>query len=390
MTSRAEIYQPTTDFNFEKIRLLSPNSGNGSGNYLIKFRLNDCPIYIQTPKCFTKNGIFKSGKKMYCDLLFSNENNEFVNWMEYLEIFCKKRLFEKREDWFESDLDENDIDMFFTSPFKYIKSGQNYIVRAYIPSILGSCNLKIYNEKEEEQPVDSLTEETQIVCILEIQGIKCSPKIFQIEIEIKQMMILDQPEKLFSKCAIQGVQGGSAVAANLASEKISMQDTLPTPTDIKLAEKYNEQLSLSPPPPPHQEDILVIKPTKQKKSSKKKNIEYETFDDDTTMSNKQSAELNITEPETTSSTIEEFQFNLDNIPEMDKVHIKKRNDIYYQLYKDAKRKAKIARDLALSSYLQAKQIKSIYMLDDIKDSDDSEEDYDSEENDDDSDEDNEI
>ena len=108
------------------------------------------------------------------------------------------------------------------------------------------------------------------------------------------------------------------------------------------------------------------------------------------MPNKQSAELNITEPDTTSSIIEEFQFNLDNIPEMDKVHIKKRNDIYYQLYKDAKRKAKIARDLALSSYLQAKQIKSIYMLDDIKDSDDSEEDYDSEENDDDSDEDNDI
>ena len=39
-----------------------------------------------------------------------------------------------------------------------------------------------------------------------------------------------------------------------------------------------------------------------------------------------------------------------------------------------KRKAKVARDLALSSYLEAKRIKNVYMLDDASDSEDS--DYD--------------
>ena len=38
-------------------------------------------------------------------------------------------------------------------------------------------------------------------------------------------------------------------------------------------------------------------------------------------------------------------------------------------YKEAKRKAKMARDLAISSYLEAKNIKQTYMLDDIEDSD---------------------
>jgi hypothetical protein len=41
------------------------------------------------------------------------------------------------------------------------------------------------------------------------------------------------------------------------------------------------------------------------------------------------------------------------------------------MYREARRKAKIARNLALSSYLEAKRIKNTYMLDNIKDSDDS-------------------
>ena len=41
------------------------------------------------------------------------------------------------------------------------------------------------------------------------------------------------------------------------------------------------------------------------------------------------------------------------------------------MYKEARRKAKMARDLALSSYLEAKRIKNTYMLDDIEDSETS-------------------
>ena len=41
------------------------------------------------------------------------------------------------------------------------------------------------------------------------------------------------------------------------------------------------------------------------------------------------------------------------------------------MYREARRKAKIARNLALSSYLEAKRIKNTYMLDNMKDSDDS-------------------
>jgi hypothetical protein len=71
----------------------------------------------------------------------------------------------------------------------------------------------------------------------------------------------------------------------------------------------------------------------------------------------------------------EVDFNLDEMPETETVSIKQRNDVYYKMYREAKEKAKIARDLALSAYLEAKakRIKNTYMLDDIIDSSDSEE-----------------
>jgi hypothetical protein len=69
--------------------------------------------------------------------------------------------------------------------------------------------------------------------------------------------------------------------------------------------------------------------------------------------------------------IQEVEFNLEELNSSDSIQIKKRNEVYYEMYREARRKAKIARDLALSSYLEAKRIKNTYMLDDIKDSDDS-------------------
>ena len=49
----------------------------------------------------------------------------------------------------------------------------------------------------------------------------------------------------------------------------------------------------------------------------------------------------------------------------EKVVLKDRNEVYYEMYKEAMKKAKIAKDLALSSYLEAKRIKNMYMLEDL-------------------------
>ena len=58
------------------------------------------------------------------------------------------------------------------------------------------------------------------------------------------------------------------------------------------------------------------------------------------------------------------------MPSTESVVLKNRNDVYYEMYKEAIKKAKMAKNIALSSYLEAKRIKNLYMLDDLSDDDD--------------------
>ena len=103
------IYETNDSFDFEKLILLTPTNIPG-GNYFIKFRINDMPLYIQPPKCKAKSSVLKAGKRMYCDLMFTNENENFIQWMENLEKHCQNKIFENKGKWFETELDEHDIE----------------------------------------------------------------------------------------------------------------------------------------------------------------------------------------------------------------------------------------------------------------------------------------
>jgi hypothetical protein len=64
-----------------------------------------------------------------------------------------------------------------------------------------------------------------------------------------------------------------------------------------------------------------------------------------------------------------LEVNLDLEPIIDEevITLTSRNDVYYKIYQDAMNKAKQAKNLAISSYLEAKKIKNLYMLDDVND-----------------------
>lgn len=365
------IHDPTVDFNFEKLLLTSPTVVTG-GNHFIKYLFNSNPLYIRTPKCSIKQGVITAGKKIYCDLMFTNEHEEFIQWLENLENYSQNFIFDKREKWFETNLEQHDIENSFTSPIKIFKSGKYYILRCIVPTVLGKSDLKIYDESENLLDIDKLKENTPIVSVLEIQGIKCSPRGFQIDIEIKQLLVL-KPTNLFDKCVLLSLASNNQkntkpnddanVDVNVdvdvdvddeASEE-SESENKDDESDIKSIEEI--------------EILDVLNDTKDDLDDSEENKEPPVVIEDTE------------EPEENSELppfLEEVNFNLDEIPEEEFV-LKNRNEVYYEMYKEAMKKAKIAKDLALSSYLEAKRIKNIYMLDDLTDDEEYEyNDYDNE------------
>jgi hypothetical protein len=335
------IFETNDSFDFSKLILTKPTMISG-GNYFIRCLVDNSSLYIQPPKCSTKQGILKAGKRFYTDLMFTNENEDFIRWMENLENHCQQYIFKNREKWFDGEMDLHEIENYFTSPLKLYKSGKYYIARANLSVVLNKPTLKIYDEHENEVNMDAISDKTNVITILEIQGIKCSARSFQIELEVKQMMVL-KPNNLFEKCII----APSKKSAVLENDKNSTID-LEEPT---IEESTDEQQNVE-----ESENEIVIDT-------------LVSLTDDNNETDSPSLDINpIVEK---NDELEEISFTLEELKDTEPVQLKKRNDVYYEMYREARRKAKIAKDLALSSYLEAKRIKNIYMLEDIEDSDDS-------------------
>jgi hypothetical protein len=358
-----EIYDTNESFDFDKMVLSRPTLISG-GNYFIRCLVNNNPLYIQPPKCKTKLGFTKVGKRFSCDLMFTNENENFIQWMENLENHCQQFIYKNREKWFDGNMELHDIENYFTSPLKLFKSGKYYLVRVNtsVNSITNRPSLKIYDEHENEIDLEAITENTNVFTIIEIQGIKCSSRSFQIELELKQMMVLEQ-SNIFEKCLIKSKNSTSNYS--LESESVLEFDTV-----VEQQQHTEDESEIIP--TEIQEELIV----EQEQQSIPIDLDTNTINEnDEQPTNDNSTEILsevIEQPMIKNEDgIEEIDFHLDDLKNDEPFQIKKRNDVYYEMYREARRKAKIARDLALSSYLEAKRIKNTYMLDDIDDSDDS-------------------
>ena len=391
------ILEATDNFQFSSVKLSKPKSTTG-GNWLIKFGINNNPFYLQTPKCNTRNGFLKAGKRYYTDLVFSNDNDEFIRWMENLENMCHEHLHENRATWFDSNLmlERHDIENYFTSPMKIYKTGKYYILRVNVETNLGVPALTIYNENNNKVDIDTITDKQDVISILEFKGIKCSSTSFQIDIEMKQMVTI-KPVKIFSNCVIRlPSQSGNSMYEEEdekeeeeqeqdkqeEEEQNNLEKTLLTNVnaensdiDIPTLEKSNEidvgsldkdnndtqTLEI-----PMISTVPEINDIGTEETILEKNDVIQDNRDESTNNINEENDLHVD-----TNELQEFKIDLDDLTEDVNINIKKDKDIYYEMYREACRKAKIARDLALSSYLEAKRIKNQYMLDDLTESDDS-------------------
>ena len=376
------IYNTDTSFDFNSLHLAKPQPFPG-GNYFMRLTVSGKPLYIQPPKCIMKQGFAKSGKKYYSDFMFSNENTEFIEWMEKIETFCQDTIYKNSSDWFEDKMNMGDIENYFTSPLKIYKSGKFYNLRVNIALNLGKPLIKIYNENEEQIDFQDLKENTNILSILEIKGIKCSATSFQIEFDVKQIMTV-QVSNLFEKCLFNRKP---AVIAPILSKPEPINETIinnqspEVEPDVKIedeTEELNDTEVIV-------EDVSEDETTNESLQNNNENDMNENnseedkndikFIENNLEKNDQENTIDVVEmneeslEKKTTDELEEINFTLDKINEDDTFKIKDKNNVYYEMYKEAKKKAKIARDLALSSILEAKRIKNTYMLDDVTDSD---------------------
>ena len=247
-----KICEPDDNFAFSKLKLIAPVAIPG-GNHFIKLLHNNGSLYIRAPNCSLKSGIAKAGKRHYCDLVFTNHDDELIRWLEHLVAHCQQTIFTNRKEWFETEMEEHDIENSMTSPLKIYKSGRCYILRVNIPSVLGKTNLNIYDEQENVIDAETIGETDSVATILEVQGIKCSPRNFQIDFEMKQMMVMKHVD-LFEKCVFK-----MKPTTNMEEPKLYVMEETPPPvmeeTPLPVMEEIPPPVLDEMPPPPVVEEI---------------------------------------------------------------------------------------------------------------------------------------
>jgi hypothetical protein len=400
MSSPPEIHDAIPSFQFDRISLTTPASIIG-GAHFSKILMDRGPLYIQTPKCVSKAGIIGSGRKMYIDLIFTNENEEIIQWMEALETTVRRKIFDNRGKWFASEMSEDDIEGCFSPMVKLFRSGKQYCVRVNINSKPDAKPLKIYDEDEMTVDAAQITDKTSMIAILEIQGVRCTSKSFCVDVEMKQLMVM-KPSDLFDSCIIlkgrtPPVEKHLAKTVNtIFLDSPSQPGVVSNENPIVLEEEattpaLDQEIDSTDPIIITDSDVLPNEVTVNEALSNEalsnKALSNEVTVNEVTVNEVLPNEVTVNEVLSNevlpnednnddylglsgSDDILEVNLDVNEIDAADTFQLKDKKEVYYEMYREALQKAKVAKAVALTEFMEARRIKNLYMLKDLNDSDD--------------------
>jgi hypothetical protein len=351
-----------SEFPFNDITLANPRGLQG-GAYFSKIKLLGNSISLQTPKCKTKNGIIKTDKKIYCDLMFSKDDEGIVDFITELEDKIKQLIYEKKDKWFHSEMDMDTIDYHWQNILRTYK-GTNVLLRCFIKkpknTLQSHSTIEIYDEDENQIDLDKVTKDKSIMTLLDLTGLKFTSQSFSIDFNLTQVMVL-KDRVIKNKCLIK------------RETLVKEEEETPTLEEKTFIIESNNQEEEKEKDEEEEEDEDV---SMEVSEDNLENTSEKTIED---VKPDLIENVETTENETLEKPIydiEEFELNEINLelPEnSESVTLKQPNEVYLEIYKEVKKRAKEAKKNAIAAYLEAKRIKSLYLLDEIESSDDESE-----------------
>jgi hypothetical protein len=381
------IVQPDELFDFEKLSLLHPIGVQG-GAYFTRLVFGGKPLYIQTPQSKSRQGFVKTGKKYHCDLMFDQNAESIINWIERLEERCQVLLLAKNNDWFQNSLDKNELESAFNTTLRVFKSGRYYLMRTNVKNNTDNMPiLKLYDERLGPVVLDDVSSENNIISIVEILGIKFTSRNFQIELELKQMMVMDK-EPLFDNCLIKTTRPVYSTNKEISSEEFRIIPYVNQPSSVSILSDNKEDFNVRL---VNQSEIKsndyidneLAFDTNNSSDKKETELKSVCIDDKQStqtqfINTPKSGELSDQTRNVETKTIQGSKLDTENelkeiqmivADDLETISLKPPNQVYFELYKVAREKAKVAKRNVIVAYLEAKNIKKTYMLDNLNDSD---------------------
>ena len=414
------------NYPFQDIKIKTPKALQG-GTYCAKLELDDEPIIIQTPKCKTKNGIHKTAKQIYCDLLLTQDNVDFINWLSDFQETVRDLIIEKSDNWFHEPISLDEIEYNWNDSIRTYKS-TNYLIRSFVHKNkrLNRIGLQIYDSDENEVSLDDVDSNKDVICIIEIVGLKFSSQSFSLEICLRQMMVMNT-KPIFNRCLIKTEKSKNKIVSNKNSDvknevntknvddienksvelviteanvnednvnEASVGEASVSETNVGEANVGEANVGEANVGEASVSEASVSEDNVSEDNVSEANVgeasvsetDISNVDIDDKLLNNivdSKSDKEIVEEESSikkdinkslekTDNLEEIELKVDD---MDTINIKEPNEVYLDIYRAAKQKARAMKNEAIKAYLEAKRIKELYMLDivDSSEEDDEEE-----------------
>lgn len=430
-----------SSYPFDRIEIKTPKAIQG-GTYSAKLTLDDTVIIIQTPKCHTKNGIHTTIKQIYCDLLMNKNHEEFITWLRKLQEKVRELVLANADNWFHEPVTLDEIDHNWNNSIRIYKQ-TNYLVRTFVHKLknINKPSLQIFDSEEVELDLEDVTADKQVICILEIIGLKFSSQSFQLEICLRQMMVINE-KPLYDKCLIKLNNNKMTKTVTNLNNDNNKEELALENKDEPVSENKEESASENKEEPPSEkkeEDIESTDNTEkitvetinnidnadnqtcsgqelvqdcnddaidsfqntnnisnivegagdgEEDINNDKEVDFEkaidlcnnNISEKTDISKASLENININDKKLTEKSPEHNKYlEGNNLEEIDleiensePIVLKNPSEVYLDIYRTARQKAKMAKNAAIKAYLEAKRIKELYMLD-VADSSEEEE-----------------
>jgi len=315
-------------------------------------RLDDEPIYIQLCNSNVRNGIcVDDSGNPYIDLLIHEDNDDALEWFESLDEEMRDRLFLKSPEWFDDDITREDIETSFTSSLSIVNDiDEQFSIKLFLPkNYRVRKNLNIYDENEDLLKAAVLNEDDiEITPLVELKGIKFDASTFEVYCVLRQAMVMnsdanDNEDESESEGESEGESEDEREIEGENKESDDDCEDENEATEINFKESQEDNVV------DIQEDvkIKIDEGIKDPSPQTQKNDPLEL--------------LEIVDLLPTDAVEENVELTL-----------KKPNEVYLSMWREARETAKRAKNDAIKAYLEAKNIKSTWLLDDVEDDNDLE------------------
>jgi len=368
------IYDLSEPFNFSVLHLANPSLINNN-NYFSKISQGTMKknLYLQLPKCTTKQGIIKSSSKSYCELCYGITEKNIIEFLENLEKYILDEIYKNRELWFYNadSMTLEDIEDLMTPLIKTYKHGKNFLLKNNIKL----DKFKIYDENENNVTIEDYNLNHEFVPLININGVKFSSKNFSIDLVLTQMMVIYPSEEFEQQILIKTNKNTEVLEQFKKSKGLKEElkkDLCEDLGEDLIGEDFGEDLigeDLGEDLGEKLKEDLGQELKEDLGENLCEDLKGENLKGAKAVEELQSFKYLTNANELTQIDNLDLNENNDNIP----IEIKTRDEIYLEIYKKAKKKAKEIRKNAIEAFLQAKNIKSKYNLDSLVESSSSEE-----------------